>query len=62
MTKQMLALVDSVLSSTARTMRAAVLIVVLALVPGVAPALDVVVPDRPATPAAELNAGQRASR
>jgi putative effector of murein hydrolase len=60
MTKQMVALVDSILSSTVRTARAAVLIVVLALVPGVAPALDVVMPNRPATPAVGLNAGQQA--
>lgn len=62
MTNQMCKLLDSVLSSTARTARAAVLIVVLALAPGVAPALDVAVPDRPAVPAAELGVGQGAQR
>ncbi|MDT7783021.1 MAG: hypothetical protein QOF58_1440 [Pseudonocardiales bacterium] len=59
MTKNMLTLLDNILSSNARTIRAAVLIVVLALAPGATSALNVVTQIRPAMPVHEVGAGQK---
>ncbi|RAS59543.1 hypothetical protein C8D87_114155 [Lentzea atacamensis] len=58
MTKNMLALLDSILSSNARTIRAAVLIVVLALAPGATSAVNMVTQIRPAVPVHEVGGGQ----
>lgn len=62
MTTQMCKPIDSVLSSTARTVRAVALIVVLALAPGLVSALDVVAPGYPTVPARHVDAGDQAAR
>jgi hypothetical protein len=49
MTKNMLVLLDNTLASTARTVRAVVLIAAVTVATGTAPGLDLLVPAAPAT-------------
>lgn len=62
MTKNMLTLLDSVLASTARTTRAALLIIVIAVATGTTPNLDTVIPHRSAVSVPAHGADAQGSR